>query len=510
MNANKLTIRIMLGMILGIAAGYFVNKTSASPEAAKEMASYFALLSDIFLRLIKMIIAPLVFSTVVSGIANMGDSKAVGRVGVKAILWFVTAAVISLLLGCLFANVSQVGAALGMPLPDAAASTNLATKSLTFQNFLLNVFPKSVFDSFANNQILQILVFSIFFGLAIAALGKKIEIVTKMTDEAVHIMIKVTDYVMQFAPIGVFAAMGAAISTQGVGVLVTYGKLIGTFYVALVVLWAVLIGAGWIFLGNRTFTLIRMMRSVILLAFSTASSEAAYPKTMEQLQKFGASKRITSFILPLGYSFNLDGSMIYQAFAIIFIAQAYGIDMPLSQQLTMLAVLMLTSKGMAGVARASLVVVAATLPMFHLPESGLLLIMAIDQFLDMGRTATNVIGNSIATAVVAKWKANWAKHAMTKWRRARQSRNCPPKTFKPLFRPFRDSHVVKPLPRPPLTKGGSAGQHTCAGPERTSPDKRRWGGIDFPVFATSNRSRAFLHDRLLSPRQAGNPALPFL
>ncbi len=403
-NANKLTLRIMLGMILGIVAGYAVNSMAPSPDAAKEIAGYFSLVSDIFLRLIKMIIAPLVFSTVVSGIANMGDSKAVGRVGGKAILWFVTAAIISLLLGCLFANVLQPGAALNMPLPPADASTNLATKSLTFTNFLLNVFPKSVFDSFASNQILQILVFSIFFGLAIAALGKKVETITKFTDDVVHVMIKVTDYVMQFAPIGVFAAMGAAISTQGLGVLLTYGKLIASFYSGLIVLWALLIAAGWIVLRERVFKLMSLMRSVMLLAFSTASSEAAYPKTMEQLEKFGASKRITSFILPLGYSFNLDGSMMYQAFAIIFIAQAYGIHMSIATQLTMLAVLMLTSKGMAGVARASLVVVAATLPMFHLPESGLLLIMAIDQFLDMGRTATNVIGNSIATAVVAKWE----------------------------------------------------------------------------------------------------------
>lgn len=404
MNANKLTFRIMLGMILGIAAGYVVNSTATSPDAAKEIAGYFSLGSEIFLRLIKMIIAPLVFSTVVSGIANMGDSRAVGRVGLKSILWFMTAAIISLLLGCLLSNVLHPGASLNMPLPASDASTHLATQSLTFSHFLVNVFPKSVFDAFANNQILQILVFSIFFGLAISALGKKVETVTKFTDEIVHIMIKVTDYVMQFAPVGVFAAMGAAISTQGLGVLLTYGKLIVSFYAGLVILWALLVGAGWVVLRGRVFKLIHMMRSVILLAFSTASSEAAYPKTMEQLEKFGASKRITSFILPLGYSFNLDGSMMYQAFAIIFVAQAYGIDMSIGTQLTMLAVLMLTSKGMAGVARASLVVVAATLPMFHLPESGLLLIMAIDQFLDMGRTATNVIGNSIATAVVAKWE----------------------------------------------------------------------------------------------------------
>ena len=405
MNANKLTLRIMIGMVLGIAAGYAANQIAVSPADAKEYASYFSVLSDIFLRLIKMIIAPLVFSTVVSGIANMGDSKSVGRVGGKSLLWFISASVISLLLGCLLANILQPGAGLGMALPDAAAKTNLATKSLTFSTFLVNVFPKSIFEAFATNQILQILVFSIFFGLALASLPEKQASTIKvMTDEAVHVMIKVTDFVMQFAPIGVFAAMAAAITTQGLGVLATYGKLIGAFYAGLVILTFILIFAGWIFLGRRVFTLMGMMRSVMLLAFSTASSEAAYPKTMEQLEKFGANNRITSFVLPLGYSFNLDGSMLYQSFAVLFIAQAFGIDMPLPQQLMMLGVLMVSSKGMAGVARASLVVVAAILPMFNLPENGLLLIMAIDQFLDMGRTAINVVGNSIATAVVAKWE----------------------------------------------------------------------------------------------------------
>ncbi len=405
MNANKLTMRIMLGMVLGIVAGYIVHATSATPESMKETASYFSLISDIFLRLIKMIIAPLVFTTVVAGIANMGDSKSVGRVGFKALSWFILASIASLLLGCLLANLFQPGTGLDMALPATDAATNLATKSLNFKTFLLNAFPKSIFEAFAGNQILQILVFSIFFGLAIASLPQKTaETITKLADEGVHVMIKVTDFVMKFAPLGVFAAMGAAIATNGLGVLATYGKLIGSFYVGLVLLCLILVAAGWLFLGRRVFTLMQMMRSVMLLAFSTASSEAAYPKTMEQLRKFGAGNRITSFVLPLGYSFNLDGSMLYQSFAIIFIAQAYGIDMPLPQQLAMLAVLMISSKGMAGVARASLVVVAAVLPMFNLPESGLLLIMAIDQFLDMGRTAINVVGNSIATAVVAKWE----------------------------------------------------------------------------------------------------------
>lgn len=405
MNANKLTLRIMIGMLLGIFAGYIVHTTAASPESMKDTAGYFSLISDIFLRMIKMIIAPLVFTTVVSGIANMGDSKSVGRVGVKSLTWFILASIASLLLGCLLANIFQPGVGLDMPLPPADAATDLATKSLNFKTFLLNAFPKSIFESFSGNQILQILVFSIFFGLAVASLpSNHTSLITKLADQGVHAMIRVTDFVMTFAPVGVFAAMAAAISTHGLGVLATYGKLIGAFYVGLVLLSVILIIAGWFFLGRRVFTLMQMMRSVMLLAFSTASSEAAYPKTMEQLRKFGASNRITSFVLPLGYSFNLDGSMLYQSFAVLFIAQAYGIHMPISQQLTMLAVLMLSSKGMAGVARASLVVVAAILPMFHLPESGLLLIMAIDQFLDMGRTAINVIGNSIATAVVAKWE----------------------------------------------------------------------------------------------------------
>ncbi|MDR3413139.1 MAG: dicarboxylate/amino acid:cation symporter [Formivibrio sp.] len=405
MNANKLTSRIMIAMVLGIIVGWGINTHAPSPAAIKEIASYFSLVNDMFLRLIKMIIAPLVFSTVVSGIANMGDSKSVGRVGAKALLWFVAVSVLSLFLGCFLANLFHPGTGLGMTLPDAGASTNLATKSLTFSGFMLNMIPKSAFEAFATNQILQILIFSIFFGLAIASIPRKSAIpIIQFTDSLVHIMIKITDFVMQFAPVGVFAAMSAAITTNGLAVLATYGKLISSFYVGLGILFVLLMLVGWFSLGRRLFTLIGMLRGVTLLAFSTASSEAAYPKTMEQLEKFGASNKITSFVLPLGYSFNLVGSMMYQSFAVIFIAQAYGIHMPISQQLTMLAVLMISSKGIAGVARASLVVVAAVLPMFNLPEAGLLLIMAIDQFLDMGRTAINVVGNGIATAVVAKWE----------------------------------------------------------------------------------------------------------
>ncbi len=259
----------------------------------------------------------------------------------------------------------------------------------------------------AKNSILQILIFSVFFGFAIASFkDDATKTVVAFVKELVHIMLKVTDYVMRFAPLGVFAAMASCITVQGLGVLTTYGKFIGCFYIGLIVLWAVLIGAGYLFLRNSTWTLLKLIREPMMIAFSTASSEAAYPQTLESLERFGVKEKVSGFVLPLGYSFNLDGSMMYQAFAVIFIAQVYNIELSISKQIALLLVMMLTSKGMAGVARASLVVVAATLPMFNLPEAGLLLIMGIDQFLDMGRTATNVIGNSIATAVVAKWEGD--------------------------------------------------------------------------------------------------------
>jgi Na+/H+-dicarboxylate symporter len=264
--------------------------------------------------------------------------------------------------------------------------------------------PKSVFEAMANNEILQIVVFSVFFGAAAASFGERAGVVIDWVEQVSHVMLKVTGYVMALAPIAVFAAMAAIVTTQGLGILWVYGKFMGEFYLGIVILWVLLALAGFLFLGPRIARLIALIREPILLAFSTASSEAAYPKTLEQLERFGASKKITSFVLPLGYSFNLDGSMMYCTFAVLFIAQAYGINLDLGQQITMLLILMVTSKGMAGVPRASLVIIAATLVQFNIPEAGLLLIMGIDQFLDMGRSATNVVGNSVATAVVAKWE----------------------------------------------------------------------------------------------------------
>jgi Na+/H+-dicarboxylate symporter len=396
MKGTKLTTWIMAGMILGIIVGYLCNVNAASPAAAKEIAGYFNIITDIFLRMIKMIIAPLVFATLVAGVAGMGDTKTVGRIGVKALSWFIIASLISLLLGMVFANLLRPGEALGLPLPEAGAATNLKTSALNLKDFITNTFPKSFFEAMANNAILQILVFSIFFGFAIASFkDDTARTLVKSIEEIVHVMLRVTDYVMRFSPIAVFSAVASVITMQGLGVLVTYGKFIGSFYFGLAVLWIALIAAGWVFLKGRVLTLMKLIREPTMLAFSTASSESAYPKTMEQLEKFGVKDKIIGFVLPLGYSFNLDGSMMYQAFAALFIAQAYGIDLSFGQQITLLLVMMLTSKGIAGVPRASLVVVAATLPMFGLPEAGLLLIMGIDQILDMGRTATTV---------VAKWE----------------------------------------------------------------------------------------------------------
>ncbi|NML97178.1 dicarboxylate/amino acid:cation symporter [Paraburkholderia sp. RP-4-7] len=403
MKTNKLTTWIMVAMVLGVGVGYICNINAPDAKAAKEIAGYLSIATDVFLRLIKMVIAPLVFATLVGGIASMGDSSAVGRMGTKAMGWFISASVASLLLGMLFVNVLQPGHALNLPLPTMAATTNLQTSTLNLKDFVTHVFPRSVFEAMAQNEVLQILVFSLFFGFAIASFkGRAGQHLIAPIEELGKMMLRVTDFVMRVAPLGVFGAVAAAITVQGIGVLVTYGKFIGEFYLALLVLWGALIGAGYLFLGARVFTLLKLLKQPTILAFSTASSEAAYPTVMEQMKKFGVPDKITGFVLPLGYSFNLDGSMMYSAFASLFIAQAYNIQLSLTEQITMLLVLMITSKGIAGVPRASIVVVAAVLPMFKLPEAGVLLILGIDQFLDMGRTATNVIGNGIATAVVAK------------------------------------------------------------------------------------------------------------
>jgi Na+/H+-dicarboxylate symporter len=395
---------ILIAMTLGILIGYMVFINFPDKESATKVAGYISIVSDVFLRLIKMLIGPLVFSTLVVGIAHMGDAASVGRVFAKALGWFVTASLVSLVLGLVMANLLQPGHNLGLPLPDIGAHTNLATSAFTLKDFVVHLVPKSFAEAMANNEILQIVVFSMFFGVALAALGKKAERLVGLIEELSHAMLKITGYVMKLAPIAVMAAMAATVSVNGLAILLKFAVFMGDFYLGLFLLWGLLVLAGLLFLGPRVFKLVVLIKEAFLLSFATASSESAYPKIIEALDRFGVKRKISSFVMPMGYSFNLDGSMMYCTFAVLFIAQAYGIELSIGTQITMLLILMLTSKGMAGVPRASLVVIAATLNQFNIPEAGLLLILGVDTFLDMGRSATNAVGNSIATAVVAKWE----------------------------------------------------------------------------------------------------------
>jgi Na+/H+-dicarboxylate symporter len=351
-----------------------------------------------------MIISPLVFATLVVGVAKLGDLNAVGRIGGKTLLWFLSATFVSLFLGMILVNLFEPGKMMALTLPPETASTGIEKAALSVKEFIKHVFPKSIFEAMAKNEILQIIVFSLFFGIGTAAIGEKGKGVIKAMDALADVMLKVTGFVMNFAPFAVFGAMTAVIAQQGISVLGNYGIFILEFYFGLLVLWVVLISAGAAVIKKRVFSLLKHILDPVLIAYTTSSSEAALPKTIQQLEKFGCGNKIVSFVLPLGYSFNLDGSMMYMTFASLFIAQSYGITLSIQEQISMLLVLMLTSKGIAGVPRASLVVIAGTLSMFHIPEAGLLLLMGIDPILDMGRSATNVIGNSIATVVVSKWE----------------------------------------------------------------------------------------------------------
>ncbi|PHM45074.1 C4-dicarboxylate transporter DctA [Xenorhabdus mauleonii] len=408
MNKQRLMRQIIVAILLGIITGW-VFHYYLDANQTKEVASYINIITDIFLRLIKMIIAPLVFATIVTGLLSIGGSTSVGRITMKAMIWFIIAGLVSLGIGMLMANLFQPGVGINVAVaPQEEVNTGLNTSGFSLKNFISHIFPSSFASAMANNEILQILVFSIFFGAALSYINQKSQKtspIANLIEDLARIMFRITDYVMSFAPIAVFAAIASAVTVQGLGLLYDYGKLIGLFYLGLLLLWAILSAVGFFFLGNGMFSLMKLIREPVALAFATASSESAYPKTMNALDQFGVPKKISSFVLPLGYSFNLDGSMMYQSFAVLFIAQAYNIDLSIAEQVMIMLTLMITSKGMAGVARASVVVVAATLPMFSLPEAGILLILAIDQFLDMGRTATNVVGNSISTAVIAKLEA---------------------------------------------------------------------------------------------------------
>lgn len=405
MKKNKLTVYIIGAMIAGIVVGVIINK-GTSPDFIESYSKNIKLLATIFIRMVQMIIAPLVFTTLVVGIAKLGDLKAVGRVGGKALGWFVTASLISLLLGLMVVNYFEPGAGMNLGTIDASAVEDVVgkTKGFSMQNFVEHIVPKSVVEAMATNEILQLVVFSIFFGIALAGLGEKAQPLIKAFDTIAHVVLKMVGYVMAFAPLGVFGAISAVISSRGLDILIVYGKYFAAFMVGIILLWVVLIGVGFFFLGKRMPDLLKRLYSPMIIAFSTTSSEAVFPKLTEELERFGCKDKIVSFILPLGYSFNLDGSMMYMTFASIFIAQVYGVPLSLGTQLTMLLVLMVSSKGVAGVPRASLVVVAATCGMFDIPVEGIALILPIDHFCDMFRSATNVLGNALATSVVSKWE----------------------------------------------------------------------------------------------------------
>ena len=400
---KRLFAYLIIGaMVLGVLAGWGLNQF-LSPEQAKAAAGNLNLVTDIFLRLIKMIIAPLVFTTLVAGIAHMEDAASVGRIGVKTMVWFIGASVVSLLLGLVMVQLLHPGS--GMHLPEAtAAATAASTDAFSLHGFITHLVPTSIFDAMAKNEILQIVVFSVFVGTAVASLDDKAPAVLHLVEQAASIMLKVTEFVMKLAPFAIFAALASTIATQGLEMLATYAKFVLGFYGSMATLWLLLFLAGAVVLGKRVIPLFREIRTPALLAFSTASSEAAYPRILDSLPKVGVRRRIVSFVLPLGYSFNLDGSMLYCTFATMFIMQAHGVHLSLHQQIFMLLLLMVTSKGIAGVPRASLVVIMATLTYFGLPEAWIAIVLGVDHLLDMGRSATNVVGNSVAAAVVAQWE----------------------------------------------------------------------------------------------------------
>jgi Na+/H+-dicarboxylate symporter len=402
---NKLFIAIVSGLVLGVALGGLVHYQY--PESGEGFAKNIKLLGTIFIRMVQMIIAPLVFTTLVVGIAKMGDMKMVGRVGAKAMAWFLSASLMSLLLGMLLVNWLEPGKNTSVTMENVKSADDLVqnTHSFSLEQFVTHVVPKSIFEAMATNEILQIVIFSILFGIALSSVGKSAEPVLRVLDTIAHVVLKMVGYVMWVAPLGVLGAVAAAVAIYGFDIWKLYANYLAAFALGILCLWVVLLSVGYLVLGNRLWALLRRLASPLLIAFSTTSSEAVFPKLTEELENFGCDPKIVSFTLPLGYSFNLDGSMMYMTFASLFIAQVYGIDMPIEKQILMLLVLMLTSKGVAGVPRASLIVVVATCAMFGIPPEGIALILPIDHFCDMARSMTNVLGNALATSAVDKWEA---------------------------------------------------------------------------------------------------------
>lgn len=401
------TLALVAATVLGVAVGWICNRT-LSAERSVAVAADLSLVTEAFLRLIKMIVAPLVFASLVSAVARMGGAAEIGRIGIRTLLWFFAASCVSLTVGLLMAHWLQPGAALhGMPafaqLPATTGSAG-AAPGFSLADFMTHLIPRSIVEAMANNEILQIVVFSLFIGVAAAALKEQAQRFVELIESLAAIMFKMTDYVMKVAPLAIFAALASSICLHGIGIIGTYARFVAGFYLSLVILWVLLLAALSLIIGSRSVRLLADIRQTVLLAFATSSSEAAYPRLLEQLVAFGIPRRIASFVLPLGYSFNLDGAMMYCTFAILFIAQAYGVELSIGQQITLFGLLMLTTKGLAGVPRAAIAVVAVTLHYFHLPDAGLALVLAVDHILDMGRSATNIVGNSVAAAAVASWE----------------------------------------------------------------------------------------------------------
>lgn len=389
------TTQIFIGLFIGVAIGYFWPAFGVSIKP----------LADAFLRMIKMIIAPLLFSTLVVGIAGTGDLKAMGRIGLKAIIYFEVATTIALFWGLALVNWFQPGAGLAVPIgADTGELAALAQKQQHAWDIFLHLFPTSVVDAAAKGDILQLVVFSTFFGIALAAIGERGRPVVEVLESTAQVMFKFTGHVMRFAPVGVMAAIAATVGGKGLGILYTLGKLVLLMYGGLFVFAIVVIGGVAWLIRVPFFKFLSAIREPFLIAFTTASSEAALPKALEVMERFGVPKNIVGFVLPTGYSFNLDGTTLYLSLASVFVAQLAGVEMTFGQQLVMMLTLMLTSKGVAGVPRAALVVLTATLGQFNLPLEGAAILLGIDQVMDMGRTAVNVMGNCISTAVVARWE----------------------------------------------------------------------------------------------------------
>ncbi|EHR8837910.1 dicarboxylate/amino acid:cation symporter [Shigella flexneri] len=402
MKKINLTTMIILGLVLGMITGVLINNVAA-PETTKLYAQEISIFTTIFLRLVKMIIAPLVISTLVVGIAKMGDAKALGRIFSKTLFLFICASLLSIALGLITVNIFAPGAGINF-VPHGEAASVVASEPFTLKVFISHAVPTSIIDAMARNEILQIVVFSIFLGCSLTAIGEKGAPIVHVLESLVEVMLKLIGYVMLFAPLTVFAAISALIAERGLGVMVSAGIFMGEFYFTLLLLWIILIGLAMSYVGPCIKRLARAIGEPALLAFTTSSSEAAFPGTLKKLEDFGVSPKIASFVLPIGYSFNLVGSMAYCSFATVFIAQACNIHLSMGEQITMLLILMLTSKGMAGVPRASMVVIAATLNQFNIPEAGLILLMGVDPFLDMGRSATNVMSNAMGAAMVSRWE----------------------------------------------------------------------------------------------------------